>query len=596
MKHRSSTRRSFLLAALCVLCGLPWLVAGCGGGGNGGGDRDGGTGRLTLTVQWPEPSRLIPAASTSIRATLTRGGATVDTRTLQRPAAAPWTTDVTFENLAPGDLVLSAAAFPNADATGTAQASGAAPAAIVAGQTTTVRVTMASTIARIAVSPANPSVPVGGQQAYTATAYDAADAVVLVSPATLSWQSGGTGIATVDAATGVATGVAPGSAQIIAAESESGKSGAAAITVTSGQQGDFAPHPTAAAVAAGAQYLYLVEQGDAHLGGTYRGGIQRFRVNADGTLSLLSPPVTGGGLDRPHQIVAHPSQPFVYVADNTRLYQYRVNADGTLAPLSPANATVSRGTPIAMGISPDGAWVATHSKAAAIADSPVDLFRVEADGTLTRTTTAPGNSNVSGADIAGNVALTAGRADGRFVVASRRASFGGGVDVSGLFTMAVPDSGVPMSPRSYVQERAYGMTIDRSSTYLFVTLDTPGEGRAIGDALVVTYRITTTGNHQRLEVENAVGTNTSQFPRSLVCEPSGRFLYVQNFTEDSLSQFRIEGDGTLTRLAEAVAAPNPVGMAAHPGGGFLYVPNYEGRDGTAVTPFRINGDGTLAPL
>lgn len=579
MKHR--TRRALVLAALC----LPVLLAGCGGGGSAKPE----TGGLALTIRWPEPSRLIPAASNSIRATLTQGETPVGTRLLQRPAQPPWTTTVTFEELAPGELALSAAAFPSADGTGVAQASGAAPATIVAGQTTIVTVTMNSTIARLEITPPNPSVTVGARVQLTATAFNAAGEVVLVSPALVQWSSASPASASV-APTGITTdasGIAAGTAQITATEAESGKSAATQLTVAGPPPASFIPHPTAAAVDASGQYLFLTEQGDVFLGGTYKGAVQRYRIQADGRLALLSPSVTGD-LDRPNGIVAHPTQPYIYVADQFRVYQYRVGGDGTLSPLSPATVSVSRGLPITITIDPTGQWVATHSKAGAIADSPVDLFRVGSDGTLTRTGTG-----VSGADIAGNVALTGERAGGRLVFASRLASFGGGIDVSGVFTMRIPPSGVPEAFRSMLVPRGYGMALDRTSAFLYVTATAPGTT----SARVLSFLITDAGSHTPIAGEQPVGANTSQFPRSILSTPANTFLYVQNFVENSISQFRINADGTLAPLAPATAAaPNPALMAVHPSGQFLYVPNYKGRDATAVTAFRINADGTLAAL
>src|SRR5262245_49429059 len=59
------------MAAVGILLG----VAGCGGNNAGTklASTASGTGRATLTVRWPERSRLIPFAAESIRIRLTRG-------------------------------------------------------------------------------------------------------------------------------------------------------------------------------------------------------------------------------------------------------------------------------------------------------------------------------------------------------------------------------------------------------------------------------------------------------------------------------------------------------------------------------------------
>src|SRR5207245_4678887 len=110
-------------------------------------------------------------------------------------------------------------AFPNADTTGVAQATGAGSATIVPDQTVSVTVTMASTIDHLEITPANPSILAGASVQLAMSAKDASGAIVLTSPSKVSWSSGSTGFATVDAGTGNVAGVAAGSAQITVTES-----------------------------------------------------------------------------------------------------------------------------------------------------------------------------------------------------------------------------------------------------------------------------------------------------------------------------------------------------------------------------------------
>lgn len=96
------------------------------------------------------------------------------------------------------------------------------------------------------------------------------------------------------------------------------------------------------------------------------------------------------------------------------------------------------------------------------------------------------------------------------------------------------------------------------------------------------------------------------YPRchSLVADPMGRYLYVLSSLEFSrldclVSQFRIGPNGRLTPLSPAsVLVPykgqegGPFLVTADPSGRFVYVP---GRDGT-IAQFRIQTGGALAPL
>jgi outer membrane protein assembly factor BamB len=224
--------RTCRIAVLIPLAILALTLANCGGG-------SGGTphGRFLLTVKWPEPNtRLIPVASTSIRAVLTRGDTTLGQQLLARPAQAPWTTTVAFNDVTPGAVTLTATAFPQPDGTGVAQARGSAPATIVGGQTAAVTVTMASTIDHVTITPDNPTIDVAATKQLAMTAYDAQDNVVLVAPGNVSWQSASQDKVTVNAA-GLTTGVAVGSSQVTVTESESSKSDSTTVTVASGNGG-----------------------------------------------------------------------------------------------------------------------------------------------------------------------------------------------------------------------------------------------------------------------------------------------------------------------------------------------------------------------
>jgi outer membrane protein assembly factor BamB len=229
------------VAVAALLAPAVLSVISCGSHGGGG-----GTGQLRVTVKWPKASRLIPKASNSINTAVLDNGTQRDHKLLAKPAAGATQTSVTYTDLAPGGYSLTATAFPNADGTGVAQATGSVAAPITAGQTTNVTLTMDSTIVRVDVTPANPTVIVGGSQQLTATCFDQNDSVVLVAAGNISWQTADQTKVTVNAATGLATGVAaaPNGVNVTATESESTKSGSTKVTVTPQQAGCTAsPNP-----------------------------------------------------------------------------------------------------------------------------------------------------------------------------------------------------------------------------------------------------------------------------------------------------------------------------------------------------------------
>src|SRR5258706_8796866 len=85
-----------------------------------------GTGRVAITIRWPDRSRLIPLASNSIVVALKRGAQTLASQTLPRPANGN-TTTADFNGIKTGSLTLVATAYPNADGTGVGQAMGTVP-------------------------------------------------------------------------------------------------------------------------------------------------------------------------------------------------------------------------------------------------------------------------------------------------------------------------------------------------------------------------------------------------------------------------------------------------------------------------------------
>lgn len=137
--------------ALLVGFGLASLLLhGCGGSGHGGAaptssgsSNSAHAAQATVTVNWPArpkasgiATRLIPLASNSITITITQGGHPIAAHTLVRPAGdqavstsytfgnQPPTGSAAGDNLPVGTLTATAAAYPSADGTGTAQASG----------------------------------------------------------------------------------------------------------------------------------------------------------------------------------------------------------------------------------------------------------------------------------------------------------------------------------------------------------------------------------------------------------------------------------------------------------------------------------------
>lgn len=248
--------------ALFVVFGLASLLLnGCGGGGGG----QSGTAptpqvaQATITVNWPvRPKasqmapRLVPLAANSITITIMQGTDPIASHTLTRPNGDQAGTSAytfgdpsapagsAYNGLPVGALTATATAYPNADGTGTAQATGFISFVTALGTNVPITIDMGSTIDHLAVTPANPSIAVGATLALSATARDVYGAMVLTVASKTQWSSSDPAIARVDTNSGVVTGVAEGTTNLTVTDSESGKTGTTGVIVTASGGGAVA--------------------------------------------------------------------------------------------------------------------------------------------------------------------------------------------------------------------------------------------------------------------------------------------------------------------------------------------------------------------
>ena len=216
-----------------LLAALAGAVVGCGGGGGQSGSGAAQTGQAQFTVVWPSPAahsvgqtdpRLISPLSKSVVITLQLGTNTPLSQILTQPLTGN-TSTATFANLTPGVYTASAAAHPNVDGTGATQTQATAPLTIVAGQTATLTLTLASTIVSVVVTPNPASILFGQQTQLTATAYDGPNGTGnIVVTSAFTWTSSNPKLASVNA-TGLVTAadvgtIPPGTVTITATATE----------------------------------------------------------------------------------------------------------------------------------------------------------------------------------------------------------------------------------------------------------------------------------------------------------------------------------------------------------------------------------------
>lgn len=217
---------------------LAWILplgalAGCGGGGHNNAEPTVDNGRgLTFAVYFPprstSRSRLIPQASESVEVRVSGNGGFSSRAVVNRPAGGG-EARVSLRQLPAGSLHVTAAAYPEPGASGTAQAFGETYATATAGEFLRVVVDMQSTIARVEIGGSN-DLFLGNTTTLTATARDGDGNVVLVASGAFRWQ-GDSDVLDIDAQSGGATARAVGTTRVTVRETESGTSGAADVRV-----------------------------------------------------------------------------------------------------------------------------------------------------------------------------------------------------------------------------------------------------------------------------------------------------------------------------------------------------------------------------
>jgi len=193
-----SNRRLPLAAVVSTVI---YIIAGCGGGGHNA------SGRASISILWPEPTRLIPKATNFVRVrALTSGGDPIGTLApaVGRPGIGQQqTTTIHIDNLPVGaTITFRAEAFSvNPDVTpSTPQARGQQAILIRNDAPNSFDISMASTVTQLAVFRGATEITTtlnltaGEDAALNVVARDGAGSMVLVDPTNFRWSSGNTNL------------------------------------------------------------------------------------------------------------------------------------------------------------------------------------------------------------------------------------------------------------------------------------------------------------------------------------------------------------------------------------------------------------------
>ncbi len=221
------------------------LVSMAACGGNASNPPLGNDGQATITIKWPPRARMFPSAANSLQVTIRRGDAQYDWQTLaeqtvDRPTVGD-TSTVSFRDLPFTSLILTATAYPQTGAQGTAQAYGTTTVTTQPGQIAQVTLAMDSTVTGFTVKDPNDywsstpsSVYVGDSLNFYAAATDANAYTVTIPSVSWSATAGASLVSLAPAADNTVgvTGVAPGVAVIQATVEQQAGKPASALTAT----------------------------------------------------------------------------------------------------------------------------------------------------------------------------------------------------------------------------------------------------------------------------------------------------------------------------------------------------------------------------
>jgi len=132
------------------------------------------------------------------------------------------------------------------------------------------------------------------------------------------------------------------------------------------------------------------------------------------------------------------------------------------------------------------------------------------------------------------------------------------------------------------------MAIDTAGRYAYLVNSTQGT--------VSQYTIGATGELTPMSPDTvATGSGTTlTFPRSISVNPTGKYVYVANGGDNSASQYTISADGTLVPMSPATVSVGSgvSSITVDPTGKYLYAAN----ENSAVSKYSINLNGTLTPM
>jgi 6-phosphogluconolactonase (cycloisomerase 2 family) len=435
----------------------------------------------------------------------------------------------------------------------------------------------------IAITPANPSVPLGTTQQLKATG-SFSDNSTMDLTVLATWNSSQKSVATVSNAAltnGLATPVTIGVTSVTAILGPI-FSPAIQLTVTPATLASIAVTPASPSIALGLHQQYAAT-------GTY----------SDGSTRVLTGQVTWSSSNTGTATVSNaPSSQGL--ATSVGLGATAIGA--TLGAVSgSASLNVTAAQLVSIAVTPANATALNGGTAQFAATG---IYTDSSTQNLTSAVTWS-SSNASIATISnagGSQGLASAVGSGAATVRALLGGISGGTTLTVMTEFAyVPNfndgtvsayaigsngaltaNGTPNTVTSGAQP--YTSAADPKGRYVYVADESAGT--------LSQYTINADGT---LAAMNPASIAAGTFPRFVVVDPTGTYVYVANSGDNTVAQYAIGTDGTLTAVpaGTVVAAGDPVAIAIDPSDQYAYV---VGQNCNCVSQYTIGAGGVLSPM
>jgi len=276
-----------------------------------------------------------------------------------------------------------------------------------------------------------------------------------------------------------------------------------------------------------------------------------------------------------------PQYAYVVNNGNNSVSQYAIDASGTLSPLSVATVATGK-SPQSVTVDPSNKYVYVTN----LTDNTISQYVIQSDGTLlpnTPATVATGHGPWAVTfSPSGAFAYVANSADNTISLFS--------VSASGAL-VAVTDGTVATGTEPW------NVTLSPNGKYVYVA----NHGNLPPGGMTISQYAVDAGTGALTPLNPATLTTAFPYPGGIAVDPTSSYAYLSNINGNTVSEYGIGADGTLSSLnpASVPTGTEPVYLAFDPTGKYAYEANYtvdySSAQGT-VSQYAVGTAGQLTPL